>query len=183
MENSYAVLTAVGPDRVGIVDDISGIVAERKCNIEDSRMAVLGGEFAVIMLVSGGQDAVRALTAALPGRGDALGLRIECRATRAPGGKEEGRPYLLEVVSLDTPGIVHAITAVLRKSGVNIESLETDTGAAPWTGAPMFRMKAHIVVESGLRVGDLRDMLARLQNDRDLDIVLKPVFPAAGDEE
>ena len=183
MENAYSVLTASGPDRVGIVDDISGIVAEKNCNIEDSRMAVLGGEFAVIMLVSGAQEAVGALMKALPGRGEGLGLSIECRATRAPRGKEEGRPYFLEVVSLDTPGIVHSVTAVLRKSGANIESLETDTGAAPWTGAPMFRMKAHIVVESGQRVSDLRGALARLQGDRDLDIVLKPAFPSAGDEE
>ena len=51
MARAYAVLTAIGPDRVGIVDDVSGAVSEGSCNIEESKMAVLGGEFAVIMLV------------------------------------------------------------------------------------------------------------------------------------
>ncbi len=176
MEKSFAVLTAVGHDRVGIVDDIAGMVAERACNIEDSRMAVLGGEFAVIMLVSGEPAAVKGLAAGLPGSGSALGLRVECGMTRAPDRGEKGRPYVLEVVSLDTPGIVHAVTARLRKLGVNIGSLETETGAAPWTGAPMFRMKAGIVVGPDIHIAELKDQLELLQKDNDLDIVLKPAY-------
>jgi len=78
---------------------------------------------------------------------------------------------------LDTPGIVHAVTAVLRSHGVNIEDLETDTGAAPWTGAPMFRMKAHLVAGPGVSIPRLREELAKLQERHDLDISLKPVFP------
>ena len=50
---AYIVLTAIGPDRPGLVDEISSFLAARKINIEDSRMAVLGGEFAIIMLASG----------------------------------------------------------------------------------------------------------------------------------
>jgi glycine cleavage system transcriptional repressor len=135
------------------------------------------------MLLSGAPNAVEALTAALPGRGEALGLRIECRITRAHGASEAGRPYVLEVVSLDTPGIVHSVTALLRKNGINIEALETETGAAPWTGAPMFRMKAHIVVAPTTHISELKDALGRLQKDHDLDIVVKPVFPAPSDAE
>jgi glycine cleavage system transcriptional repressor len=183
METSYAVLTAVGNDRVGIVDDISGIVAEQQCNIEDSKMAVLGGEFAVIMLVCGAERAVEALAASLPARGESLGLHVQCRSTRPPGPAEAGRPYILEVVSLDTPGIVRSVSALLRRNGINIEALETETGAAPWTGAPMFRLKARIVVASSVRISTLREELARLQKDNDLDIVLKPVFCAPADKE
>ena len=59
MATGFVVLTAVGPDRVGIVDDIAGAVSGAGCNIEESKMAVLGGEFAVIMLVSGPAASVR----------------------------------------------------------------------------------------------------------------------------
>ncbi len=176
MARAYAVVTAIGTDRVGIVDDLSGAIAGGSCNIEESKMAVLGGEFAVIMLVSGAAAAVESLTRALPAEGGRLALRIECRPTREPRGGESGRPYLLEAVSLDTPGIVHAVTAVLRQHGINIEDLETDTAAAPWTGAPMFRMKAHVIVNPSVSIGRLKEELGRLQDAQDLDIVLKPVF-------
>lgn len=90
---------------------------------------------------------------------------------------ETGRPYLLETVSLDTPGIVHTVTAALRKHGVNIESFETDTAPAPWTGAPMFRMRAHVVVGPSVEIGRLKDDLAHLEAGQDLDVRLRPVFP------
>jgi glycine cleavage system transcriptional repressor len=176
MAKAFFVLTAVGPDRVGIVDDLSGAVSSAECNIEESKMAVLGGEFAVIMLASGSAGAVDALARSLPGLGEKLSLHIECRMTSNPRPTEKGRPYLLEAVSLDTPGIVHAVTAVLRGHGINIEDLDADTAAAPWTGAPMFRLKAHLVIGATVSVARLKEELLHLQTEHDLDIILKPVF-------
>ncbi len=191
MATGFVVLTAVGTDRVGIVDDIAGAVSAAGCNIEESRMALLGGEFAVIMLVSGPSASVDSLARSLPALGEKLGLLIGCRPTRAPGssgGAEsagnrgadsaKGRPYLLTAVSLDTPGIVHSVTAVLRSHEINIEDLETETAAAPWTGAPMFRLSAHLVLGPSVSIDGLKQELARLQRELDLDIVLKPVFGA-----
>ncbi len=176
MAKAHVVLTAVGPDRVGIVADISGAVSTAGCNIEESKMAVLGGEFAVIMLVSGAPGSVDALCRSLPGMREKLSLHLECRPTREPRAGEKGRPYLLEAVSLDTPGIVHSVTAILRSHGINIEDLETDTAAAPWTGAPMFRLKAHLIVGPTVSIAALKEELSRLQQEHDLDIALKPVF-------
>ena len=47
------ILTAVGPDQVGLVEKISQFIAQHGCNIEDSKMAVFCGEFALILLISG----------------------------------------------------------------------------------------------------------------------------------
>jgi glycine cleavage system transcriptional repressor len=182
MDKSYAVLTAIGSDRVGIVDDISGLIASEACNIEESRMAVLGGEFAVIMLISGGAASLESLGKALPAHAEKQGLHAELRPTRPPRPMESGRPYHLEAVSLDTPGIVHSVTAVLRKHGVNIEDLETETAAAPWTGAPMFRMKAQIVIMPATTLPRLKEDLSALQESRDVDIILKPLFAAPQEE-
>ena len=183
MARAYVVLTAVGPDRVGIVDDIAGAVTKAGGNIEESKMSVLGGEFAVIMLVSGAGTSIDSLCRTLPGMGKDLSLHVECRPTREPKPGERGRPYLLEAVSLDTPGIVHSVTNILRSHGINIEDLETDTAAAPWTGAPMFRLQAHLVVGPSVSITTLKDDLARLQKEHDLDIVLKPVFAALPEAE
>lgn len=172
----FVVLTAVGPDRVGIVDDISGLVAETGCNIEESKMAVLGGEFALMMLVSGTQESVDAVARAAPAFGEKLGLSVGCRSTREPRPERGGRPYLLKAVSLDTPGIVHSVTAVIRRHSINIENLETETVPAPWTGAPMFQLSARLVIGPSVALAGFKEDLLRLQKERDLDVVLKPVF-------
>ena len=52
-DKNHLILTAVGPDRVGLVEKISAFIARHGCNIEDSKMAVFCGEFAVIVLISG----------------------------------------------------------------------------------------------------------------------------------
>jgi len=181
MASGFMVLTAVGPDRVGIVDDLAGAITAGGCNIEESKMAVLGGEFAVIMLVSGPPASVDSLGASLPRLGDSLGLHVSSQSTHEPRAAERGRPYLLKAVSLDTPGIVHAVTALLRRHGINIEDMETETAPAPWTGAPMFRLTAHLVIGSTVSVNHLKRELAHLQQQQDLDVTLKPVF-APGSE-
>ena len=49
METLLAV-TVIGPDRAGLVRDLSGIVTDASGNIQESRMIALGSEFAVLML-------------------------------------------------------------------------------------------------------------------------------------
>jgi glycine cleavage system transcriptional repressor len=52
-DKDHLILTAIGPDRVGLVQNISEFISRYGCNIEDSKMAVFCGEFAVIVLISG----------------------------------------------------------------------------------------------------------------------------------
>ena len=187
MGKAYAVFSAIGADRVGIVDDLSGLVSEGGGNIEESKMAVLGGEFAVIMLVSMEGSALEAMVARTGEIESRLSLKLGVQVTRASADSEgsraleRGRPYSLETVSLDGKGIVHAVSAVLREYGINIEDLETRTERAPLTGAPLFRMKANIVLGQGVAIAALRKELEELQAAQDLDIVLMPLVPTRRD--
>lgn len=175
MAIQYEVLTAIGTDRVGIVDDLSALIEESSCNIEESRMAVLGGEFAVIMLITGEEGQIDLLRESIKDIENKLDLSIVSKKTEAPHMAPAGRPYLIESFSLDAPGIVHSVSALLHKYNINIEDLETDTSSAPWTGAAMFHMRAHIIVPSSISVPELREQLEKLEHDRDLDITMKPV--------
>jgi glycine cleavage system transcriptional repressor len=183
MAKEYAVLSAIGADRVGIVDDLSLIVSEGGGNIEESKMAVLGGEFAVMMLISMEKAALEKLVSGVTGIEGDLELKIGLKRTSEGSSPlaERGRPYSLETVSLDGTGIVHSVSAVLRKYGINIEDLETRTDRAPLTGAPLFRMKANVVVGPTVSVSALRRELEELQAAQDLDIILMPLVPARRD--
>jgi len=172
MNTEYLVISAIGADRLGIADDIAAMVSTNGCNIEESKMAVLGGEFAVIMLVSGNGDKLTSLSAHSDELGRRLGLHVEMRSTRAPL-QSEGRPYIIESLSLDTPGILHAVTAVLKNEGINIEELETETSSAPWTGAPMFKMKIRISLPREKALAPFRRLIEDLAEKEDLDIRLE----------
>ncbi|HTX73786.1 MAG TPA: ACT domain-containing protein [Rectinemataceae bacterium] len=178
MATAYAVFSAMGPDRVGIVDELSGLLSERGGNIEESRMAVLGSEFAVMMLVSMDAAQLEGLRSRIPELEARFGLTVVLKPTGSPELAQGGRPYLLETISLDGSGIVHAVSSVLHRMGINIENMETETQSAPLTGAPMFRMKASIILGPHHSVAALKREFDRLEAAQDLDISLRPLVPA-----
>jgi glycine cleavage system regulatory protein len=51
---SHIVLTTIGDDRPGLVDEVSRYVFERGGNVEDSRMVNLHGQFVIMMLAGHG---------------------------------------------------------------------------------------------------------------------------------
>lgn len=169
----YAVITAVGPDRRGIMDDLACSVASGGANIEETKAAILGGEFAVIMLVAGPAEAVEKLKSSMPDEFAAKDLSVAVKLTDGPV-HPRGLPYIIESVSLDTPGIVLAVTHVLRSHGINIEDLESLAEAAPLSGAPLFRMRIRINITPGARLSSLKDDLAKTAEEHDLDISVKP---------
>ncbi|WP_304439955.1 ACT domain-containing protein, partial [Oleiphilus sp. HI0061] len=63
---NFLVISSIGTDKPGIVNELAKACSTNQCNIIDSRMTVLGGEFAVIMMVSGAWDAIAKLEASLP---------------------------------------------------------------------------------------------------------------------
>ncbi|VTM21787.1 Gcv operon repressor [Raoultella terrigena] len=70
----YLVITALGADRPGIVNTITRHVSSCGCNIEDSRLAMLGDEFTFIMLLSGTWNAINLIESTLPLKGAELDL-------------------------------------------------------------------------------------------------------------
>ncbi len=176
MNKLYAVLSTVGPDRKGMADDIANLAEEFNCNIEDSKMSVLGGEFAVIMLISGDAESIHPLIFKADELGRRFDLQINIKETTAPHKVQQGIPYMLESISMDTSGIVHSITKYLRDLSINIEELETEKSAAPLSGTPMFHMRAHIIIPSSVSLADFKDHLSVIEHEKNLDIHLKAII-------
>ncbi len=172
----YAVLSTVGSDRKGMADDIANIAEDFNCNIEDSKMSVLGGEFAVIMLISGDEKRIIELISKADELGSKFDLKINIKETSPPHSVPQGLPYMLETVSMDTPGIVHVITKYLRSLAINIEDLETDKTSAPLSGTPMFHMRAHIIIPASVSLSDFKERLSEIEHEKNLDINLKALI-------
>jgi glycine cleavage system transcriptional repressor len=174
MDEKFFVFTALGRDRIGMVDEISMFLEKTGCNIHESRMAVLGGEFAVIMLAAAETDNYKNLQNSIEKFGSEKNFTIAVKETSRQQPNSAGKPYILQAYSIDAPGIVHAVTSVLHKFSINIEDLVTDTASAPWTGTPMFQLKAHILVPAGVSQTNLKEAFLILEQEKDLDIVIKP---------
>jgi glycine cleavage system transcriptional repressor len=165
------VLTLTGPDRIGIVDEVTGVLLERGGNVEISRMVRLGGEFAVLMLVSMPSERFTGLEADLEGL-TAKGYKIT--TTPAERAHEEVPPgwlrYRIEVHGADHEGIIHEVSHYLSQHGVNIESMDSETTPAPISGSPLFAMTALVVIPPGFSVREWEAGLEQIGGRMNVEI-------------
>jgi glycine cleavage system transcriptional repressor len=175
--NQYAVLLASGPDRPGLVDEISEFILACGCNMEDSRMAILGGEFAMLILVSGDEAAIVKIIIGVGKASDRSGLMVQARRTRAPSevAAKDSLPYEIEAFSMDHPGIVHCIASFLAQRKINVRALDTRLTNAPITGLPLFALRATVDISSQQNVAEIRRGLEALAAEHNIDIEMKPV--------
>ncbi len=170
---SQIIVTAVGPDRPGIVADLSKLVHDSGANIEGSRMVNLRGHFALLAMVEGERESLGKLRDVLERAKASLGLSIvlaEADTDRKTQGA--GVPYRLRTYSADQPGIVARVTAVLSRHAVNVEELSTRIESAPFAGTPLFTMDATVLVPPAASVKKLRQELEELSDAIPCDIDL-----------
>ncbi len=165
------VITALGEDRPGIVGALSETLTSQKLNIEDSRMSMLGGEFAVLMLVGGAQSSINDFISNIAALEEKLKMKLLVKPT-------ESRvaavliPCLVEVVSIDHPGIVQDITAFFSQRNINIVKMDTHCYPAAHTGATMFALTMSIGVPTEQSIASLREDFAGVCDDLNLDASL-----------
>lgn len=173
--NELLVITAVGEDRPGIVDELSHILFEADANIEDSRMSILGGEFAIILLVSGKPETLKEIQDKQNELADALKLKLLIKPTQAKQAHKDKVPYTIKVVGMDHPGIVHRLSRFLSQHDINIEDLQTESYPAPHTGTPMFAVTMSVDIPGELSTGKLRDEFIQLCDEQNLDAHFSPM--------
>lgn len=166
------VISALGEDRPGIVDKLSNIIFDHALNIEDSRMTVLGGEFAILLLVSGEQKSLDALLERLAEIEQNLQMSLLVKTTTESLKQDNAIPYSVDVAALDHPGIVRNIANFFSNRDINIVNLETERYSAPHTGTPMFALHMTIGIPAGINIPQLRDAFMELCDELNLDAEL-----------
>jgi glycine cleavage system transcriptional repressor len=127
----YAV-SALGRDRPGIVERVTGVLLAHSVNIEDSQMSILRGRFTMALIVAAAPDSVAALRADLEGVATELGLDALTLHEVAEVDATHAQPtHLVTVYGADHPGIVHSAAAALASAGANITDLNTRLAGEP----------------------------------------------------
>jgi glycine cleavage system transcriptional repressor len=169
------VISAIGTDRTGVVQDISKVILGCGGNIEESRMTTLGSEFAVLMLVSGNWHTLNRLETNLNKLSDDGELTFSIRKTGARPVSEDRMPYAVDVVCLDQQGIVFGLANFFASRGIEIADVATRRYSAAHTGAPMFSVQMAVNVPSSVNLALLRDDFAEMCDRMNLDAILDPV--------
>lgn len=169
------VLSALGADRPGIIEELSRAVLECGCNIIDSRMAVLGGDFALLLQLGGNWNTLAKLEDQLAGLENRLGLTITSSRTKEPAPGRDLMPYAVEVVAMDQPGIVHHLARFFSQREINIQEMITSSYPAAHSGTPMFSVHLRVDIRGNIRVSDLREEFAEFCDNLNLDAVIEPV--------
>jgi glycine cleavage system transcriptional repressor len=175
VKNNQLVLSALGEDKPGLIDELSRCVMNSGCSILDSRMVVLGGNFALLLQVGGNWNNIAKLENQLAGLESSLGLTITAQRTAARKGADDLLPYGVDVVALDQPGIVHNLATFFSQRQINIQEMMTACYPAAHSGTPMFSVHMSVDIPANTQISALREEFMEFCDSLNLDAVIEPV--------
>ena len=169
------VVTLMGQDHIGIVDHVTDIIVKYHGNIKESKMARLGGEFAMLLLISIDPEKLEILESAISNLQDE-GYQLFYKET-SPKKAEKFKgwvPYEVIVTGADHEGIVNQVTHQIAKQGINIESIDTQTSSAPMSGTRLFSMNAIVLVPPKKSFHEWANKLDEVADELNVTIDLSP---------
>ncbi len=172
----FFILSAIGRDRPGIVADVSELIFECGCNLEDSSMTVLGNHFALLILLSGsGEELGERLSRGCKRLEWDRGLTIFLSSLKGEGAAPmpaQEPDYEVRVVGLDRAGIVYRTSRLLASKGISVTNLHTHVEPAPDTGSPVFTMVVDVATPREVDRKAFRSELEELANELHVEIAL-----------
>ncbi len=170
-------LAAIGRDRPGIVAAVAKVLYELGCNVEDSSMTLLRGNFAMQLVIACPDDtSPPAVQEALRPVADRLGLMFS--VLEVDDEATVPRPtHVLTVYGADKPGILFRTCDVVFGVGANITDLDSRlVGDADALYAVLFELEIPPSTDVGALERDLAALAAEVGvdivlNDRDADVL------------
>jgi len=170
--SEHFLVNALGPDKTGLVEELSEVVLENGFSIADSRMAILGDHFSVLMLVTGEKKGEEGLKKSLSGLKT---LEITVRQVKPRHVVSGVFLYSIKIMGSDARGIVHSITNYLRSKGVNVAAMETWVTHAPHSGTEVFNMHLTAEVPHRNNIREFKEGLVEICDGLNLDVDMEPV--------
>lgn len=158
------VITVVGRDRPGLVEQLAATIAQHNASWQASNMSQLSGQFAGILQINVTGQNTQPLVQALDKLPD-LQVLIAQGEAAAIENEPAKRHAALSITANDRAGIVSEISGVLAAHQVNVEKLETDTASAPNWGHALFKASLHLSVPVTISEGELTEALESLADD------------------
>jgi len=173
MADQHLILTVIGDDRPGLVEELATAVSAHGGNWLEASMAHLSGKFAGIVRVAAPANQIEPLKAALA---KLVGLKVSAEVASGEKSALAGRRLTLNLVGHDRIGIVREVSQVLARHAVNVEELATHTSSAPMSAEVLFHAKAELFTAPDFDARALKAELERLSDDLMVDITLGEIL-------
>ena len=170
----YLSLTASGPHQNNIICDLSKAITDVECNIVDSRMTMMGADIGIIMLVSGTWNEIAKLETHTQQLEETLNIKIHVNRTKLAMFEEKLLPYLIQVIALDAPGLIHQFSQFCVAQNAVIYDLQTNTFNAVQSETTMLSLMISLGVPSEINLSDLRERFLILCDELNVDGMLEP---------
>ncbi len=171
-------VSVVGKDRPGIVAEVSRILYELGCNIEDSTCTILSGQFAMILVVHHGKmHAAAEMDPAFDDVRTKMGLLVTIHPLKADEVVHEksfaGRPHIISVYGADRPGIVYSVARELAMRKVNITDLNTQVVGSK--ERPVYVMVLEVDIPDEVDMKALDAVFDKIRKDLGVSISVRPI--------
>ena len=123
------VITALGNDSPGIANQLISHVSSCGCNIVDSKLAIFGNEFTLIMLVSGEWNAMMQIESSLPLKSQELDLITIMKRTEKHQPISYDYTIDVAVTIADAPGIIERFTKLFAHNQLNLASFRSQVNS------------------------------------------------------
>jgi len=171
---SYLVLSVLGADHPGMMEDISRTCLQCNCNVLDSRAMVAGTEFTASFLLTGNWSAIAKMEAALPALEQRMGVTTMVRRTHDRAKDSETISYSVQILAKDKPGILHHATTFFTDQGINITDMYSESYLDHRTHTRMFSLNFGLEVPGNCHIGQLRERFLMFCDEHNLDAILEP---------
>jgi glycine cleavage system regulatory protein len=165
------IITFIGDDRPGLVEELSVAIENNRGNWHESRLSQLGGKFAGLVLVSLPAESGAQLEADLKAL-SASGLSVRVTPTATTAAVGGGRAITLTVIGPDRLGIVKEISHALAERQINVVEMDTHVSSAPMSAEMIFQARIDAEVPEQTDLHDLHDTLDEIANHMTLEIEL-----------
>lgn len=124
------VITALGSNNPGIVHKLIGHVSHCGCNIVDSKLAIFGNEFTLIMLLSGEWNAMMQVESSLPLKSQELDLITMMKRTEQHQPVEYDHTVEFSISIPDSTGLIERFTLCFTKHNINLAAFKSAVNPA-----------------------------------------------------
>ena len=169
------IMTAFGKDRPGIVADVTKILFDNDCNLEENSMSMLADEFTLNLLFSTTRHNIEELLSEqcqLLEKEKAITAFIRPLQSRRSVQKGGVHNCILNVEGLDQAGIVFKISQFLADNNLNIVDLQSTVELSPESGTALYIMAIHVQIPYGASMEEIEAGLSDVADDLHVGISL-----------
>lgn len=174
VSNNYLAITALGANSPCLINQFIQTISNCGSNILNTKITVMGSEFACCLFIAGNWGVVAKIEIALATMEKELEITTTIRRTSPQNIENKNIPYTAHIVTIDKTGILQEITKFFAKQNIVIEDISAHTYHAP-NNTKMANISMNINLTEDVHIATLRDSFITYCDNLNLDASIEPL--------